>query len=50
MFNSLKSSAPEKDKNVAATAAEIMGSTVQPHDQEFGHVSSFLPAVAEPVV
>jgi cytoskeletal protein CcmA (bactofilin family) len=33
MLNSMKSSAPEKDKNAAANAAEIMGRTVQPHDQ-----------------
>jgi cytoskeletal protein CcmA (bactofilin family) len=31
MLNSMKSSAPEKD--AAANAAEIMGRTVQPHDQ-----------------
>jgi hypothetical protein len=29
----MKSSAPEKDKHVAANAAEVMGTTVQPHDQ-----------------
>src|SRR5260370_13723083 len=33
MLNSMKSSAPEKDKNAAANAAEIMERTVQPHDQ-----------------
>ena len=33
MLSSMKSSAPEKDKNAAANAAEIMGRTVQPHDQ-----------------
>jgi cytoskeletal protein CcmA (bactofilin family) len=33
MLNSMKSSAPEKDKNAAANAAEVMGRTVQPHDQ-----------------
>jgi hypothetical protein len=33
MLNSMKSGAPEKDKNAAANAAEIMGRTVQPHDQ-----------------
>ena len=32
MLNSMKSSAPEKDKHAAANAAEIMGRTVQPHD------------------
>jgi cytoskeletal protein CcmA (bactofilin family) len=32
MLNSMKSSAPEKDKNAAANAAEIIGRTVQPHD------------------
>jgi cytoskeletal protein CcmA (bactofilin family) len=29
----MKSSAPDKDKNAAANAAEIMERTVQPHDQ-----------------
>jgi cytoskeletal protein CcmA (bactofilin family) len=33
MLNSIKSSAPEKDKNAAANATEVMGRTVQPHDQ-----------------
>src|SRR6516165_9495578 len=33
MLNSMKSSAPEKDKNAAANAAEVVGRTVQPHDQ-----------------
>ncbi len=33
MLNSMKSSTPEKDKNAAANAAEIMERTVQPHDQ-----------------
>src|SRR5437660_2138219 len=33
MLNSMKSSAPEKDKNAAANAAEIMERTVQPHDR-----------------
>jgi len=33
MLNSMKSDAPEKDKNAAANAAEVMGGTVQPHDQ-----------------
>src|SRR6516225_1829120 len=33
MLNSMKSGAPEKDKNAAANAAEVMGGTVQPHDQ-----------------
>jgi cytoskeletal protein CcmA (bactofilin family) len=33
MLNSMKSSAPEKDTHAAANAAEIMGRTVQPHDQ-----------------
>src|SRR5262245_17794474 len=31
--NSMKSGAPEKGKNAAANAAEVMGGTVQPHDQ-----------------
>ena len=33
MLNSMKSSATEKDRNAAANAPEIMGRTVQPHDQ-----------------
>ena len=33
MLNSMKSSAPEKDKNTAASVAEVIGRTVQPHDQ-----------------
>jgi len=33
MLNSTKSGVPEKDKNAAANAAEVMGRTVQPHDQ-----------------
>jgi cytoskeletal protein CcmA (bactofilin family) len=33
MLNSAKSGVPEKDKNAAANAAEVMGGTVQPHDQ-----------------
>jgi cytoskeletal protein CcmA (bactofilin family) len=33
MLNSMKSSTPEKDKNAAANAAEVMGRTVQSHDQ-----------------
>jgi cytoskeletal protein CcmA (bactofilin family) len=33
MLNSMKNGVTEKDKNVAANAAEVMGGTVQPHDQ-----------------
>src|SRR5215831_13246724 len=34
MLNNTKSGVPEKDKNAAANAAEVMGGgTVQPHDQ-----------------
>jgi cytoskeletal protein CcmA (bactofilin family) len=33
MLNSMKNGTPEKDKNVAANAAEVMGRTVQPYDQ-----------------
>jgi cytoskeletal protein CcmA (bactofilin family) len=33
MLNSMKNGVTEKDKNVAANAAEGMGGTVQPHDQ-----------------
>jgi hypothetical protein len=32
MLNSIKSSAPEKDKNAAANATEVMGRTMQSHD------------------
>src|ERR1700730_12610852 len=33
VLNSMKSGAPEKDKNAAANAAEVMGGTMQPHAQ-----------------
>jgi cytoskeletal protein CcmA (bactofilin family) len=33
MLNSMKSGLPEKDKNAVANAAEVVGTTVQPHDQ-----------------
>jgi cytoskeletal protein CcmA (bactofilin family) len=33
MLNGMKNGVTEKDKNVAANAAEVMGGTVQPHDQ-----------------
>src|SRR5215471_12294781 len=33
MLNSMKNGVTEKDKNVAANAAEVMRGTVQPHDQ-----------------
>jgi cytoskeletal protein CcmA (bactofilin family) len=33
MLNSMKSDAPEKNKNAAASVAEVIGKTVQPHDQ-----------------
>ena len=33
MLNSMKSGVPEKDTNAAANAAEVVGRTVQPHDQ-----------------
>src|SRR5262249_52768658 len=33
MLNSTKSGVPEKDKNATTNAAEVMGRTVQPHDQ-----------------
>jgi cytoskeletal protein CcmA (bactofilin family) len=36
MLISTKSGVPEKDKNAAANAAEVMGRTVQPHDQAWG--------------
>ena len=32
MLNSMKSGAPEKSKNAAASVAEVIGRTVQPHD------------------
>jgi len=35
MLNSMKSGAPEKDRNAAANVPEIMGRMVQPHDQAF---------------
>src|SRR5215472_4280846 len=40
MLNSTKSGVPEKDKNVAANAAEVMGRTVQPHDQAWARSST----------
>src|SRR5580692_7709443 len=33
MLNSMKSGAPDKSKNAAASVAEVIGRTVQPHDQ-----------------
>jgi len=33
MLNSMKSGAPEKNRNAAANAGEVIGTTVQPHDQ-----------------
>jgi cytoskeletal protein CcmA (bactofilin family) len=33
MLNSTKSGVPEKDKNAAANAAEVIGTRLQPHDQ-----------------
>src|ERR1700745_417623 len=33
MLNSMKSGATEKSKNAAASVAEVVGRTVQPHDQ-----------------
>jgi cytoskeletal protein CcmA (bactofilin family) len=33
MLNSIKSGAPEKDRNASANATEVMGRMVQPHDQ-----------------
>src|SRR5258706_12529740 len=33
MLNSMQSGAPEKNKNAAASVAEVIGKTVQPHDQ-----------------
>src|SRR5215468_267800 len=32
MLNSMKSGAPETSKNAAASVAEVIGRTVQPHD------------------
>ena len=40
MLNSAKSDVPEKDKNAAANAAEVMGRAVQPHDQAWGRSES----------
>jgi cytoskeletal protein CcmA (bactofilin family) len=33
MLDSMKSGVPEKDRSVAANAPEVLGRTVQPHDQ-----------------
>jgi cytoskeletal protein CcmA (bactofilin family) len=33
MLNSMKSDVPEKDKNATANAPEVLGRTMQPHDQ-----------------
>jgi len=33
MLTSMKSGVPEKDKNATANAPEVLGRTVQPHDQ-----------------
>jgi cytoskeletal protein CcmA (bactofilin family) len=33
MLNSIKSGVPEKDKNATANGPEVLGRTVQPHDQ-----------------
>jgi cytoskeletal protein CcmA (bactofilin family) len=33
MLNSMKSGVPEKDKNATANAPEVLGRTVEPHDQ-----------------
>src|SRR6516164_6610350 len=33
MLNSMKSGAPENNRNAAANAGEVIGTTVQPHDQ-----------------
>src|SRR5215471_9009374 len=33
MLNSMKSGAPEKNRNAAANAVEVIGTTVQPHNQ-----------------
>jgi len=33
MLNSMKSGVPEKDKNATVNAPEVLGRTVQPHDQ-----------------
>src|SRR6266571_6645080 len=33
ILNTMKSGVPEKDKSAAANAPEVMGRTVQPHDQ-----------------
>ena len=33
MLNSMKTDVPEKDKNATANAPEVLGRTMQPHDQ-----------------
>jgi cytoskeletal protein CcmA (bactofilin family) len=38
MLNSMKTDVPEKDKNSAANAAEVMGRTAQPHDQAWARL------------
>jgi len=40
MLNTMKSSAPEKEKSAAANAPEVMGRTVQPHDQAWARSES----------
>ena len=43
MLNSMKSSAPEKDKNAAANVTEVMGRTVQPQRSVVEHAASRPP-------
>jgi cytoskeletal protein CcmA (bactofilin family) len=40
MLNSMKNGVAEKDRNVAANAAEVMGDSVQPHDQAWARSES----------
>jgi cytoskeletal protein CcmA (bactofilin family) len=40
MLNSTKSGVPEKDKNVVADTAEVMGRSMQPHDQVWARSES----------
>jgi cytoskeletal protein CcmA (bactofilin family) len=40
MLNSTKSGVPEKDKNVVADTAEVMGRSMQPHDQVWARPES----------
>jgi hypothetical protein len=40
MLNSMKSSAPKKDRNASANAAEVMRRMVQPYDPGLGEAGA----------